>query len=236
MRSIQEVFQDIKETKKTANIDIENVSYNVRPGFMANIVQAKTKLPDLLKELKDIVVPNRLVGLFAKGETEGVAKFFVENGSLVADANEMYKFITNSVEETIIGQRLFSDTQYSRLVSELRFICIDQGYKEIPPPKQTEEKVPAYKDTLAVVKRLVRDCVGDALAIKRMVDSILDTVLTNKMDAKQIAVLVTGIASSEEHAAISALFSRSVDYTFNKGYVPNKANIQKILKQEEEIK
>ena len=236
MRSIQEIFQDIKETKKTANLDIETISYNVRPGFMANIVQAKAKLPDLLKELKGVVVPSRLVGLFAKGDTESVAKFFVENGSLVVDANDMYKFITNSVEETIIGQRLFSDSQYSRLVSELRFICIDQGYKEIPPPAQTEEKVPTYKDTLAVVKRLVRDSVGDGPALKQMVDKLLDTILTNKMDAKQIAVLVTGITSSEEHAAISALFNRSVDYTFSKGYVPNKVNIQKILKQEEETK
>jgi hypothetical protein len=232
-RTVQDIFKDLEFNKKMANTDLENVSYNMRPGFAGAIIQAKAKLADLSTELAKAVIPSRLVGLFAKGDTEQVAKFFNDNGSLVVDANETYKAITNELETTFTSQRLWSDTQYSRLISELRNICTDQGYKDIAPPKQTEEMVPTYQDHLFLIKRLVRGCVGDAVAIKVITDKLIDKIAEQKMESRQIAVLVIGVTSSEEKAALSALFTRSVDYTFSKGYVPNKVNIQKILKQED---
>ena len=236
MRSVQDIFKDLEFNKKMANTDLENVSYNLRPGFAGAIIQAKAKLADLTTELTKAIVPSRLVGLFAKGDTEQVSKFFNDNGSLVVDANTTYKAMTDELETTFTSQRLWSDTQYSRLISELRNICTDQGYKDIAPPKQTEEMVPTYQDHLALIKRLVRGCVGDAVAVKVITDQLINSIVEQKLESKQIAVLVIGVSSSEEKAALSALFTRQIDYTFSKGYVPNKANIQKILKQEEEIK
>jgi len=233
-RNVTEVLQDIKDTKVIANTSIEDVPFKMRPGFSVGIIQAKEKLPQLMKELKSLVVPSRLVGLFAKGDTNAVAEFFDDNGSIVVDANSFYKAIADDIETTYGMDRQFADTQYGRLVANLREVCTVLGYSEIPSPTYTDCKCATPTDTLNTVKRLVRGSVKDYPNLTAITDKILAQIVDRNMESRQIAVLVVGSIEHDEKAVLSALFSRTVDYTFPKGYQPNKNSIMKILKQQDE--
>jgi hypothetical protein len=236
-RTITEISEDISATNKVLHQEIEAVSYGQRPAVQISMTQAAERLPRLLEEIKDAVIPGRLVGLFATGDETAlvkVAEFLKANEGIVLDASQMYRTIVDLVEPSYSRDRTFCSTQYHLMIQKVTEIGQNLGYQEIEAPKFKEAICPTTASTMAHIKRMLRDCkVGDQANTDLLTNTVVDAIVKGEIDSTQIPVMVIGVSSVEERNAIARLFNRSIDHTFPKGFDPTVKNITMLFKQQE---
>jgi hypothetical protein len=239
MRTIAEVSKDIENTNQVISQEIEAVPYGQRPAVQIQVIQASEKLPRLLDEMRAIVIPSNLVGLFVSGDKEAMestAKFLNDNEGVVLDAAQLYQSITDLVEPSYSADRLFCTTQYSLMVQKISQIATDLGYMEIESPKFREAVCKDAAATLAHIRSILRECrVGDQANIDLLTKTLVDGIVRNEIDSKQIPVMVTGVGSMEERNAIATLFSRSSDCVLPVGFVPTAAKIVALFKAQKPV-
>jgi hypothetical protein len=237
IRSTQEIIKEIQNTNAILHQEIESIPYAQRPAVQISMTRAAEKLPVLLDEIKSIVIPYRLVGLFAGGATtaiEEVAALLNKNEGLVLDANKLYNDITNTAEASYGCDREFSTTQYNLIVQGISNIAIDLGYLEIIPPKFVNKMCRTWLDTFNLVKDTIREFgVGDQLNVDLFKKQIIDWIVRCQIEAKQIPVLVTGVSEQAEKNQIATLFCRTIDYTFETTFVVNAKNITALFSKKQ---
>lgn len=229
IRNIQEIVKEIKNTNAILNQDIENIPYAQRPAVEIAITRAREKLPKLLEEIKQLVIPYRLVGLFATGNENSineVGQFLAKNEGLVLDANKLYNDITALVEPSYGTEREFCTTQYHLMVQAVSSLAVDFGYLEVEPPKFINQMCPTKDDTLKLIKEVVRDCgAGDQINVDLIKKTIIDWVVRCNIEAKQIPVLIVGVTNPVEKNKIATLFCRTIDYNFEANFTVNAKTI-----------
>ena len=237
-RTIEQISKDIAETTKVVSQEIEAIHYSQRPAVQMAMIQASERLPKLLDEMKSVVIPNRLVGLFASGDETSigkVAEFLSSNSGVVLDAAQLYRTITDLVEPSYSRDRTFCTTQYSLMVQKVSEIGTNLGYQEIESPKFKESICPDTKSTMAHIRSMLRDCkVGDQANVDLLTKTIIDIIVKNKIDSKQIPVMIIGTSSKEEQNAISTLFNRTFDYKFPKDFTPDVQKIVNLFKAQKQ--
>ena len=238
-RTIKEISEDIETTNELLKREVDAVPYGVRPALRAQIIQASERLPKLLEEMKAVIVPSKVVGLFATGDKTSIDKtveFLTQNGGIVLDAAQIYREITDLVEGSYSKDRTFCTTQFSLLVQGITEVGNDLGYLEIEAPKYKETICPDTAATLAHIRNTLREChVGDQANVDLLTKGLIDAIVRDKIDSKQIPVIVIGVASVEERNTIATLFSRSVDFAFPLKFEPTAAKIVALFKAQKQI-
>lgn len=238
MRDIKDIIKDIKLTKKDADIKYDDVPYRARGGYGIKIREAQDKLPLLIDELKQAIIPSKTVAVFATGSKRAIAEvsdFINENGGVTLNANKLYETVTDAVEATYGTHRTFGVTQFVAMMNELRQISADLNCEVIQPDFNGNMEI-ICKDratTLAHVRGIIKKFISDELNRKYLTKTLVDAVLSGSVDNKQIAVLVTGTQSLEDKTVLTSLFSTSIDYNFQPNFIVTKPNIAKIFKNPE---
>jgi hypothetical protein len=246
MRTIKEISEEIETTNELLKREVDAVPYGVRPALRGQIIQASERLPKLLDEMKAVIIPSKLIGLFATGDKTSIdktAEFLTHtdeegksNGGVVLDAAQMYRTITDLVEPSYSRDRVFCTTQFSLLIQGITEIGNNLGYQEIEAPKHKETTCPDTAATLAHIRNTLRGChVGDQANIDLLTKNAIDAIVRDKIDSKQIPVIVIGVASVEERNAIATLFSRSVDFVFPTKFEPTAAKIVAMFKAQKQV-
>jgi hypothetical protein len=235
-RTIRDIIKDIQNTNSILRKEIESVPYGQRPALQIAMIQASEKLPRLLSEIKQVVVPTRLVGLFASGDETSINKtaaFLVENEGIVLNANKIYQDIASRVEPSYSKDRLFCTTQYSLMVGAISDIGLELGYLEIESPKFKELVCKTFADTVTHIKNTLRECkVGDQANVDLLTNAVVDAIVKEEIDSKQIPVIVTGVTSIEERNAIATIFNKSIDFTFSPDFEPTAEKIVALFKSQ----
>ena len=237
-RTIAEVSKDIADTNAIFSQEIEAAPRGQRAAVQMAIIQASERLPKLLDEMKEVIIPGKLIGLFATGDETSlvkVAEFLKENDGIVLDASELYRSITDVIEPSYSKERVFCTTQYGLMINKLSDIGHSLGYREIESPKYNERICPDAACTTAHVKLCLRECkVGDQANVDLLTKQAIDVIVRNKIDAKQIPVMVTGVTLADEKNTIATIFSRTIDYNFPKDFTPTVKNITALFKQQKQ--
>jgi hypothetical protein len=171
-----------------------------------------------------------MIGLFVSGDATAISKvsaLLVKNEGLVLDAGQMYREIADLVEPSFSNDRVFTTTQYSLFVQGVRKIGENLGYLQIEAPKYRETTCPTSASTIAHIRSMLKECkVGDPANLELLTNSAVDAIIRNKIDSKQIPVMVIGCASTEERNVIATMFARSADFELPAGFEPT---VQKIV-------
>lgn len=235
-RTLPEISKDIENANALLKTELPAIPFGQRPAMHTAMINAGASLPLLLEELKNEVIPSRLVGLFATGDLTAInetIEFLTKSDGISLDANEMYRSIVDLVEPSYGPDRTFSTTQYSLMIRKVSDIGINLGYLEINPPKYSECICPDTLSTMMHVKKMLRSCkVGDQANIDLLTNKVVDVIVTNKISSKFIPVIITGVTSQEEKNAIATLFCQTTDHNFKKDFKPTQKTIQQLFKQQ----
>ena len=239
MRTVKEVIKEIAVLRETASMSVENVPWGQRPAFQMSVIQANQKIPELLKELKGICIPGRLIGLFAYGDKEAIEEtgaFLIDNEGIVLDAEAVYRSVADLVEPSYGPERVFDVApQMALLVQKISEIGINLGYWQIEAPKFQEAICKDYAATLSHVRNILRECgVGDQANIDILTNEVIDAIVKGVIDSKQIPVLVKGVSSIQEQNAIATMFNKTTTHTFKSNFEPTEKSIVAMFKKEEE--
>jgi hypothetical protein len=234
MRTIKDIIDELRNTKAIIDHEIETIPFTQRQAWQTAVITARAKLPALTQEIKSLVIPKMLVAVFADGDVgsiKTVGSFLKENEGLVIDAERMYRSVVERVEPSYSTDRTFCSTQYHLMVQRVVEIAVELGYLEIQPPEFKDQICPTEADTLNYVRELLRNCgVGDQANTDFLGKEIVDTIVAESIDAKQIPVLVTGTSCNQERNRIATLFNTSHAYTFQSDFEPNVRNVTQIFK------
>lgn len=239
-RTTKDIIKEIQNANKILHTDIESIPFGHRPGFKGSMIQASESLPKLLEEIEKIVFPGSLVGLFAFGDEESIGRVGIvlnKTEGIVLDAQKFYQTIADLVEPSYGTDRLFCTTQYGLMIQQLKEIATDLGYLEIVPPPFIEKVCPKPQDTLLHVRNCLRDCnVGDQANVDLLKKEIVDKIVKEEIESKQIPVMVTNTLCADEQNHIAILFNKSNEYTFKPDFEPTIKNIISIFKGQEPTK
>jgi len=231
---LSEVMDTIVELRKIINKEMESVPYGLRPSVSIAKAQAASQLDGLIEDVKSKTIPFSLVGLIATGDEQSidsVAKFLTDNGGIVIDVAALYKQIASLVEPSYSIERIFCTTQYHLLVQGITVVATDLGYLEIEAPKFQEILCKTPTDTLNHIRNTLRDCgAGDQANKDLLTKQIIDAIIAGKIVSKQIPVLVMGVSSVEERAALSSLFGRITEFEFPPDFTPDVKNVTALFR------
>lgn len=235
MRSTKDIIAELENTKAILDKEIETIPFSQRQAWSCAVVTARDKLPKLVEEIRNQIIPKTLVAVFASGDKQSIDKvstFLIENEGLALDAEKLYRSVVDCVEPSYSSDRSFCSTQYHLMVHRLTEVGYELGYKEIQPPQFPKDKIcKTESDTLIYVRELLRECgVGDQANVDLLAKEIVDTIIARRIDAKQIPVLITGVSCTQERNRIATLFNSSHDYNFQPNFDPTVRNVTAIFK------
>lgn len=235
MKEIKDLIKEIKSTRKDAETVYDDVPYKARASWGIKIRRAQDALPTLVEELKQAVIPSKLVAVFGAGSKkvmQEVSSFLQDNGGITIDASSLYESVSDAVEATYGTRRTFGVTQFVAMMNELRQIASNLGCEVVQPDFNGNMEV-VCKDKTATtthVREIIKKFISDELNRKFLTKIIIDAVLSGSVDAKQVPVLVTGVQSLEDKAPLTSLFSTTIDYKFPTDFIVTKPNIVKLFK------
>lgn len=230
MKSLNDLYLELESLKATLNTNMADVPYGNRESVLTSKIQARLGYSAKLAELEKEIIPNKLVGLFLSGDCGETLAFVSKNGGIVIDANGVYKKMAADVEPSFGANKDFGPSQWSIMADSYCSLWGDFEEEKFPPDYLPNLDL---SSPYVHIKKMVVNWEGPELAIKVARRAILEETVTKKL-ANQVLVVVTGISSKKEQKDFEKLFSKSVEFVAPEGFVPNKANINKILKNKEE--
>ncbi len=167
MKTLEEMGNELQKLMKTASTNLEDIPWQTRSAWGNEIQEAKAKLGPLKKAYKEALLRNG-VAIFLEGDASKsaeFAKFISESGEgLAADAGTLYERLAKSVESTLSEARAWGVHQTAKLNRDLQEVMHEVGLTELPMPSRSYMPVVAtYGDTLANVRKILREAVGDDL-------------------------------------------------------------------------
>ena len=238
MRELKEIIKEIRETEGTANLTEEEIPYRSRGGMLMAVRAAYERLPILLKELEEALIPHKIVALYSTGDEvilNKVSDFIKQTRGIVLDSNIMYRKIANRVEASYGANRTFTTTQYHILIQELREIALQFDYAELPAPKYQEAACPDVKSTLNFIKKIIRTTIGDELGKRYLTKIIVESVLKLQGIPKSVPILVLDVKSTEEKNLLNPLFANNNSFNFDSEFNPTPKNIVKLFQNQSKV-
>ena len=237
-RSIKEIGEDLKAVKETLSREIESIPMGHRGGWACALVQANERLPILTKEIQNMVVPWRLVALFAFGDSKAISRtseFLKQNEGVVVDASSLYTKIAERIEPSFDRHRWWGTVQYDIMCQELFKKASQLGYLFVDKaPAISEGACNTFEEVVDKVRQDIRNSgLGDPVMRQILTEEIVAQVIERGIEADQIPVIVTGVGSTAEKAALSTLFGVTFQRNFSSNFKVNKNNVLSLFNTEE---
>lgn len=230
---ISELFEQIEEARKILETPWDLVPFKVRDGWGMRSTTAREDIGKLIKQIKERSIPSRLIGIFASGSNEGLRALhnLIEMGDgLVINANRVYITLTNDLEPSFGGDRIFKPSTFMQFVSLYRNLCEDNSLINCPALFYKETLCPTSVDTLNYIKKMVRDSIKDDLTIKVLTKELVDGIIREELDGKYIPVMITE-ASKEDKKMLSKLFIKTIDMLVYKPEDATQENVTRLVKE-----
>lgn len=211
MSTLEEIETDLQRTVKTAATNPEDIPWQTRAAWGTAIEDARAKLPALKRAYKEALLRGG-VAIFLDGDAEkaaAFAKLIRDSGEgLVADANALYERLARGVDATLSDARTWGVHQTAKLHRDLQEVMHEVGLTELPMPSRTEMPVvPKYEDTLAHVRKTLRDAVGDTLNNLYIAEQVLKGAMEIRYTGSVAPVAILN-AAEEDRPALAKGFAK----------------------------
>lgn len=212
MTDTKTLVKELRETKRHADIDLEALPYQTRASLTSLKRDAQERYEKLKTEYFGRVRSNTL-GVFLFGEPARVTEFAriasEEAGMVVLNGAAMYEELVAKVEPSLGPAREFGPTQLQGLLRALSDLQKGLDIRSMVTPRLSEiAVVPDTQATVAYVRKLVRDVVGDDLLRVYLDRKVNEAAVEMQFAGNTFPVAVTGLEPSEV-ASLAALFSSS---------------------------
>lgn len=198
MTETEETLKAYNDTKALADLNLENVPLNVRPGresqkrnAIANLRETKFRYGTALMKAAFAV------NIQGPGTDEFVKLAREEAEVLVADAADMYRRIADRLNPTMSDSRIFGVSQFSGLIQELRNIASELGVSSMPSPQWSEPvNVGDAQGLLNHVRTVVDSSAGPELLALYVKSQLTDAGIEEGSDKNTVPVLITGLTEA----------------------------------------
>jgi len=210
MTEIEAALTKYLETKAIAELNLDDVPRNVRPGKEAQ----KREAQDSLESIRDSygeALRKATFGISVTGPgTETFAKKAVEEAEvLVIDAGSFYDRIAERVAPSIGPDNQFGVTQYGLVIQELRSIGSELNVVSMPSPKWSEPcSVGTREGLLKHIAGMVNSSVGLDLVALYTNRQILTQAVKAGVNRNTVPVVVTGLAEGTEPEFLTKTFQK----------------------------
>ena len=231
--NIAPILKQLKEAKRTVDVAREDVPYSVREGWGLKRREALDTIGTLNKQLKQIVVPGHLIGVYFTGPEDVLAALstlLLTYDGLQVNANQAYIDIAEELKPTFGSDHTVKLDTFMKLNNLYYGLAKEFELQELPPLQYSEVFVAKFGDLVEYVKTQIRGAVGDELAIKVLTRSLLDGILKRELSGRYIPVMVTQ-ASDADKNAFSKLFIKTTDLEVKTIEEATKETLMKTVKK-----
>ena len=211
MKRLDELMEQIKATEQTANLDVEGMSWQTRPGLEMAKREAKDKLEVLLKNYNSWI-QEATVGIFVLGP--GAEKFAkISSGEseqiITVQADGLYRKLAEAAEPALGKARDWNTNAHAMMLRTIGDIAKDlevrnflsPGYRDVANLKTTE-------DVVEHVRNLVRATLGDDLNRISLNKEISKKALASRYTNSVLPVIVIGLSGNEEAVGLESICFR----------------------------
>jgi hypothetical protein len=210
MKTLEKLSAELDETEKDAAIIVDELPPNVRGGWATKVTEAKEALPRLKAQYRATLLRNA-VAIFVNGDKAKVAAFAKladEEGGIVVDASDLYTRLAKEVELTLGDQRSWGIHQVHKFHLALQEVMHDLGLNQLPMPSRGEMPlVPTFDDTVAHIRHVLRDAVGDELNSLYIEEATAKRARAIRYIGVMAPVLIVG-AQPDEQNVLAKSFSK----------------------------
>jgi sulfur relay (sulfurtransferase) DsrC/TusE family protein len=126
------------------------------------------------------------------------------------DSQPLYLRLASRIEASFGKNRTISSIQETILIKELQQAVIDAGFAGavLTPKVDKNKSLSTYSDVVEFVRKFIQKSSGEALNSHMIRREFLHDMLDEKVDSKNIAVLVSN-APAETQGALKGMFGNS---------------------------
>ena len=211
--SIVPILKQLKEAKRIVDVPREDVPYQVKEGWGLKRREALDTIQTLNKQLKHIVIPGHLVGVYVTGlqdAVEALGDLITNYDGIFINANQVYLDIAEELKLAFGSDHNVKLDTFMKLTNLYYGLAKEFELQETPPLNYSEVVVPKFKDLVDYVKIQIRGAVGDSLATNVLTRSILDGILKRELSGRYIPVMVVQASDSDKNA-FNKLFIKTTD-------------------------
>lgn len=227
--SLQSIMNEYTAQSAAAARNPEEYHYASRPGIEMAIRAAKDKVDALEKQYQAELLKNG-VAIFLDGPQ--ATALAAHAGVLAVDAEALYRRVAELVDPTLGSSRTFTANQASRALTELRNIGVEL---HIASMKQMDfgpaAEVPTLSDTLAIIRKGVRNALRDDLNRMYIEAALVRQALSLKFTGNSAPVFILN-AIPEEREGLASLFGKGfTTWTVRADVEVNSDYILKLIKE-----
>lgn len=200
--SILGLFNQIKERQKVADTELDLIAPITRSGFAMLKREAGEEVKKLKSELKEALFENS-VGFFVYGPTRKAEEY----GALakevakaaVVNYDGFYHRLAEAVYPTLSGDMQFTTSNYSHLITEIKYIMEEMGVVSLdaPTPPERYSVCRTKEDLMAYLKDVMKPVGGFELNHSYFKLSVLNDSLTTGIFDNLQGVVVLNSDPSE---------------------------------------
>lgn len=209
MTETEETLKAYNDTKALAELNLDDVPSNVRPGRES---QKRNAIADL-REVKISYGTALMKAAFAvilqgPGTADFVKLAEEEAEVLVVDAAGMYQRIADRLGPTMSDTRTFGVSQFGGLIQELRNIASELGVNSMPSPQWSEPvNVGDAQGLLNHVRTVVDSSAGPELLALYVKRQLTDAGIEEGSDKNTVPVLITGLNEASAANLLTKAFA-----------------------------
>jgi hypothetical protein len=217
-RTTDKLWKALDEATRDANIDLDTVPWQSRPGFQSAKYEAAAALPKVRAEYAERIFSNTIY-FFPVGATEKAAQFAkvanVEGGTFSADAKQVYVDLALRVERTLGQRREFGAQQLTTLNDAIDDVVRStHSTRSMSVPTsalQSLDALPTFEAVVDHCRTLVEAAHGKDLLRLYLNSHIVDQAVAAKFNAKTLAVVVLNADESTRNELAGSSRSTVVD-------------------------
>lgn len=208
MSDLEESLKAYNDNLALANLNLDDVPRNVRPGRESQKMTAVAAIDGLRKSYGD-QLRKASFGIAVTGPgTEEFVKIAQEEADvIVVDALGMYRRIADRVAQALGATRDFGVSHYSAVIAELRQIAAELDVFSMPSPKWTEAvSIGDEQGLLNHIRSMVDSSVGLDLGALYISRQITEKGLAAGSSKATVPVLLTGLDTASAEALLPKVF------------------------------
>jgi hypothetical protein len=210
MTELEAALTKYAETKALAELNLDVVPRNVRPGKESQKREAQDNM-EAVRDAYGEALRKATWGISVTGPgTETFVKKAVEEAEvIVVAADALYRRIADRVQPTLGANGEFGVSQYSAVIQEMRTIGGEMNVVSMPSPRWSEPvNVGNYDGLLKHITGMVDSSVGTDLTALFVSRQILDQALKAGVNRNTVPVVLTGLTEGSEPAFLTKAFQK----------------------------
>jgi sulfur relay (sulfurtransferase) DsrC/TusE family protein len=217
-KKLKDSLAQIEKYEGKASQSPESFSPSTRAGAHAARNEAIVKLRAAKDEYLKRVLDLATIVFVQGGDEDAHARLDAalcvayDAGYFVAwyDSQPLYLRLASRIEASFGKNRTISSIQETILIKELQQAVIDAGFAGavLTPKVDKNKSLSTYSDVVEFVRKFIQKSSGEALNSHMIRREFLHDMLDEKVDSKNIAVLVSN-APAETQGALKGMFGNS---------------------------